>query len=72
MSMDVSGPGHSAGDVEMLEAASEDQELALGKFFSFMVFNFFGILLFVLIFFVEVFYYRHTQLLFFFVITFIG
>jgi hypothetical protein len=32
VSMNTSGAGHSGGDAEMLEANSEDQELALGKF----------------------------------------
>lgn len=39
MSMNISGSSHSAGDAEMLEATSEDQELALGKVFSFIEFN---------------------------------
>lgn len=39
MSMNTSGSGHSAGDAEMLEATSEDQELALGKVSSFIEFN---------------------------------
>lgn len=32
MSMGISGSGHAIDDAEMLEATSEDQELALGLF----------------------------------------
>lgn len=32
MSMGISGSGHAVDDAEMLDATSEDQDLALGKF----------------------------------------
>ena len=40
MSMNISGSGHAV-DADMLDATSEDQELALGKFSDAIEFNLF-------------------------------
>lgn len=42
MSMNISGTGHSAGDTEISEATSGDQELALGVFFYFVYLKLFS------------------------------
>ena len=42
MSMNISGTGHSAGDTEMSEVTSADQELALGELFYFLYFILFS------------------------------
>lgn len=45
MSMNISGSGNSAGDTEMSEATSADQELALGVLLYLIDFNYLGFMI---------------------------
>lgn len=53
MSMNISGSGNSAGDTEMSEATSADQELALGVLFYLIDFNYLGFMITLVLLFVE-------------------
>lgn len=53
MSMNISGSGHSAGDTEMSEATSADQELALGVLLYLIDFNYLGFMITLVLLFVE-------------------
>lgn len=53
MSMNISGSGNSAGDTEMSEATSADQELALGVLLYLIDFNYLGFMITLVLLFVE-------------------